>query len=64
MPDGTVGLNIRLEDVELDEEGNVTIMNPDVARMVAAAAGGGVSQAATNNCHGGNCAAGCGVKPK
>lgn len=63
-----LAFSILADDLSIDEEGNVTITNPQVAQTVAAASkastpavGGG---AVTNNCNGGNCAAGCGVKQK
>lgn len=53
---------IRVSDLTIDEEGKVTIHDPDVARLVASAAA--VNEAkptgGTNNCNGGNCARGCG----
>ncbi|MEU4064417.1 hypothetical protein AB0F25_18700 [Streptomyces wedmorensis] len=63
----------RTEDLALDSEGRIRILDPQVAQAVAAALrarpdddnddddeGG---RLAANNCHGGNCAAGCGSGP-
>jgi hypothetical protein len=61
-------LAIRVEDLALDEEGRVTIQDPQVAKAVAAATETrrprALDDQVTNNCHGGNCAAGCGTKPQ
>ena len=59
----TVG--VQLADLSLDDEGNVLVSNPAVARAISdaiASGSGGAAARATNTCHGGNCAKGCGGK--
>ncbi|WP_327674931.1 hypothetical protein [Kitasatospora sp. NBC_00458] len=54
---------ISTSDLTLDEEGRVHIQNPQLAESVAAAMASApnvASRPSTNNCHGGNCAKGCG----
>ncbi|WAS91807.1 hypothetical protein [Nannocystis punicea] len=63
MADQGLMISIQVADLALDEEGKVIIRNPAIAEQVAAA----MKRAETddtptprvNNCHGGNCAAGC-----
>ncbi|WP_017242444.1 hypothetical protein [Streptomyces sp. SS] len=69
--DGLV-FGFRTEDLALDGDGRVRILDPQVARAVAAALRARPDddndddedgRLAANNCHGGNCAAGCGSGP-
>ncbi|MEV6975853.1 hypothetical protein [Kitasatospora sp. NPDC093806] len=66
---GTQGptFNISSDDLALDEEGKVSIANPELAQSVASILAFTPNPTHTsgtvNNCAGGNCAAGCG-KPK
>jgi hypothetical protein len=64
MADQGLTLAVRLSDLTLDEEGRVTIEDPEIAELLEAAKGPGSATRGnvTNNCRGGNCAAGCGVK--
>ncbi|MFB7464284.1 hypothetical protein ACFCZ1_12420 [Streptomyces sp. NPDC056224] len=55
----------RTEDLTLDSDGQVRILDPQLARAVAAALAAQPDaeiRDAANNCHGGNCAKGCGSK--
>lgn len=58
----------RTEDLALDDAGQVRILDPQVARAVTAVLKARSDEEdslmAANNCHGGNCAAGCGSRPK
>ncbi|MED7954928.1 MULTISPECIES: hypothetical protein [unclassified Streptomyces] len=54
---------ISTADLTLDDEGRVHIQNPELAESVVAAMASSPNasaRATTNNCHGGNCAKGCG----
>ncbi len=65
MTNPGVTLGVRVADLSLDEQGRVVIDDPQVADMVAAAGGSGPDvEMRANNCHGGNCARGCGAKPQ
>ncbi|MBZ5710139.1 hypothetical protein [Nannocystis pusilla] len=64
MADQKLMITIQVADLALDEEGRVIIRNPAIAEQVAAAMRlTGLEDELTprvvNNCHGGNCAAGC-----
>lgn len=68
MADDGLTIALRVADLSLDDEGKVIIRDPQMAELITAAmerqSTGPIAAAAANNCHGGNCAAGCGVKPK
>ncbi|MGW6916905.1 hypothetical protein ACWGB8_24220 [Kitasatospora sp. NPDC054939] len=57
---------IRGDDLTLDDEGRVHIADPELARSVANVLAftphPGSSGTTVNNCHGGNCSAGCAPK--
>lgn len=57
----------RTQDLTLESDGQVRILDPQLARSVAAAMAAEPDmevrgEPTTNNCHGGNCAKGCGSK--
>ncbi|MDC0672446.1 hypothetical protein [Nannocystis radixulma] len=63
MADQKLMITLQVADLALDEEGRVIIRNPAIAEQVAAAMkraelDEGLAPR-VNNCHGGNCAAGC-----
>lgn len=62
MTESDVTFGVRISDLSLDDEGNVVVSNDAVARALSNAIGEPVGTANTNNCHGGNCAKGCGTK--
>ncbi len=68
MADDGLTIALRVADLSLDEEGRVTIRDPQMAELITAAmerqSAAPIQAAVTNNCHGGNCVAGCGTKPK
>ncbi|MGA5821476.1 hypothetical protein ACPC54_26830 [Kitasatospora sp. NPDC094028] len=54
----------RTEDLTVDSDGKVRIQDPDLSRAVTAAMAAQpnpAQQPTANNCHGGNCAKGCGT---
>ncbi|MGN9781409.1 hypothetical protein ACTMTF_08275 [Nonomuraea sp. ZG12] len=66
MADEESSVHVRAKDVSVDDEGRVTIDNPEIAQALTALARDleltphpGHSGHVANNCFGGNCSMGC-----